>query len=158
MAKNINIVELQKITALKIAEIQDFTGEKLEKWYSETQTAEMADGLEWLVLTDEEADVKAAEEIKESLWAFNTCFIINHMVNNDELDSYAKKQLNKSLQQLQQTCCEDCNALIYAIIGAKNGIDDFVNDAIAEDGRGHFLSYYNGKEEETENFFIYRIN
>ena len=39
-----NIVELQKMTALKIAEIQDFTSEKLEKWDPETQTAEMADG------------------------------------------------------------------------------------------------------------------
>lgn len=153
-----NIVELQKTTALKIAEIQEFTGEKLKEWNPETQTAKMVDGSEWLVLTDEEADAKAAEEIKESLWAFNTCFIIDHMVNNDELNSREKEQLNRSLQQVQQTCCENCNALIYAIIGAENGIDNFVDDAIAEDGRGNFLAYYDGKEEETENFFIYRVN
>ena len=153
-----NIVELQKMTALKTAEIQDFTSEKLEKWDPETQTAEMADGTEWLVLTDEEADEKTAEEIKETLWAFNSLFIIEHMSNNNDLNSYTRKHLYESLRQVQQTCCEDCNPLIYAIIGGENGIDDFISDAIGADGRGHFLSYYDGEEEETEHFFIYRIN
>lgn len=153
-----NIIELQKMTALKIEEIQNFTNEKIVKWDPETQTAEMADGTEWLVLTDEEADEKTAEEIKETLWVFNGWFIIEHMSNNNDLNSYTKEHLYKSLLQIQQTCCEDCNALIYAIIGGENGIDNFISDAIEADGRGHFLSYYNSEEKETENFFIYRIN
>ena len=153
-----NIVELQKMTALKIAEIQDFTSENLEKWDPETQTAEMADGAEWLVLTDEEADEKTAEEIKEMLWAFRPEFIIEHMEQMENFSTTLRIQIIKSIEQIQVNLCEDANPFIYAIIGGENGIDDFISDAIEADGRGHFLSYYDGEEEETEHFFIYRIN
>ena len=35
------------------------------------------DGAEYLVLTDDEADEKAKQEIIESLWAFNSEFILS---------------------------------------------------------------------------------
>lgn len=139
-----NIVELQKTTALKIKEIQNFTDEKIVKWDQETQTAEMADGSEWLVLTDEEADEKTEEEIKEMLWAFRPKFIIEHMEQEEILSMTLKTRLAKPI--------------IYALVGGEDGIDNFISDAIDADGRGHFLSYYDGEEKETENFFVYRLN
>lgn len=153
-----NIVELQKTTALKIKEIQNFTDEKIVKWDQETQTAEMADGTEWLVLTDEEADEKTAEEIKEMLWAFRPKFIIEHMKQEEILSMTLKTQLAKSIEQIQTNLCEDAKPIIYALVGGEDGIDNFISDAIDADGRGHFLSYYDGEEKKTENFFVYRLN
>jgi len=41
-------------------------------------------------------------------------------------------------------------------------IDSFVDAAISADGRGHFMSSYDGNENEEEvngtTFYIYRIN
>lgn len=153
-----NIVELQKTTALKIKEIQNFTDEKIVKWNSETQTAEMTDGSEWLVLTDEEADEKTEEKIKEMLWAFRPQFIIEHMEQEKILSMTLKTRLAKSIEQIQTNLCEDAKPIIYALVGGEDGIDNFISDAIDEDGRGHFLSYYDSEEKETENFFVYRLN
>ena len=153
-----NIVELQKTTALKIKEIQNFTDEKIVKWDQETQTAEMADGSEWLVLTDEEADEKTEEEIKEMLWVFRPKFIIEHMEQEEILSMTLKTRLAKSIEQIQTNLCEDAKPIIYALVGGEDGIDNFISDAIDADGRGHFLSYYDGEEKETENFFVYRLN
>jgi hypothetical protein len=36
--------------------------------------------------------------------------------------------------------------------------DEFIQDAIDSDGRGHFLSYYDGEETEINDYYIYRIN
>jgi hypothetical protein len=153
-----NIVELQKTTALKIKEIQNFTDEKIVKWDQETQTAEMADGTEWLVLTDEEADEETAEEIKEMLWAFRPNFIIEHMEQEEILSMTLKTRLAKSIEQMQINLYEDAKPIIYALVGGEDGIDNFISDAIDEDGRGHFLAYYDGEEKKTENFFVYRLN
>lgn len=32
------------------------------------------------------------------------------------------------------------------------------NEKINADGRGHFISYYDGNENEQNGFFIYRLN
>ena len=37
-------------------------------------------------------------------------------------------------------------------------MDEFIEDAISSDGRGHFLSPYDGEENEEGDYFIYRIN
>lgn len=153
-----NIVELQKTTALKIKEIQNFTDEKIVKWNSETQTAEMTDGTEWLVLTDEEADEKTAEEIKEMLWAFRPEFIIEHMEQMENFSTTLRCRIIKSIEKIQVNLCEDAKPIIYALVGGEDGIDNFISDAIDADGRGHFLSYYDGEEKKTENFFVYRLN
>lgn len=47
------------------------------------------------------------------------------------------------------------NSIVKALI---NDIDTFVYDAIDADGRGHFLSFYDGREHEQDEFFIYRTN
>lgn len=114
-----------------------------------------ADGAEYLVLTEEEADEKAGEYIRDSLWAFNPDFILQHCKNYDDLDVYEYDAAIESLKETQSKQCESLNGLIYALI---DDIDDFIADAINADGRGHFLSWYDGQEDESDGYFIYRIN
>ena len=108
-----------------------------------------ADGSEFLVLTDEEADAKAYEEIEESLWAFNADFII---------DMCGFSGGEKSLIAMQRESCEDCNEFIKAMIKGTCGLNSFVEAAIETDGRGHFISMYDGEEVGQDEYFIYRVN
>lgn len=110
---------------------------------------------EYLILTDEEADEKTAEEIKSSLWAFNSDFIIRHCKNYDDMDNYEYNAAVESLQEAQKNQCESLNGLVYALI---DDIDEFIEDAIIADGRGHFISYYDGAENELNDLYIYRLN
>ena len=108
-----------------------------------------ADGSEFLVLTDKEADAKAYEEIEESLWAFKAEFII---------DMCRFSGGEKSLTAMQRESCENCNEFIKAMIEGTCGLDKFVDVAIESDGRGHFISMYDGEETEQDEYFIYRVN
>jgi hypothetical protein len=63
------------------------------------------------------------------------------------------------LEAIQSKKCEGANNAILSIIEKTDGgIDGFVEEAISADGRGHFLSSYDGDENEKDGFFIYRIN
>ena len=110
---------------------------------------------EYLILTDEEADEKTAEEIKNSLWAFDSDFIIQHCKNFEKMDIYEVEAAKESLRYSQEKCCENANGLVYALI---DNIDEFIEDAINADGRGHFISYYDGEENEENGLYIYRLN
>lgn len=102
---------------------------------------------EYLVLTDEEAEEKAKEYILDSAWAFNKSFL--------NAQSEAIAEMDDETFRVIQERCESANKAILAMIDDK---DSFVNDAIASDGRGHFLSGYDGEENEQNGYYIYRIN
>lgn len=110
---------------------------------------------EYLVLTDKEADEKAADEIRETLWAFNADFILLHAKNYNEMSDYEYRSAVDSLRKAQESACESLNGLVYAII---EDIDDFVEDAVMADGRGHFISHYDGYENELNGYYIYRVD
>lgn len=105
---------------------------------------------EYLVLTEEEADEKAAAYVKDSLWSFNADFIFRH--SNIK---YPSEAAVKAFQKMQYELCESANELVEALI---NDIDSFIEAAIDADGRGHFISWYDGDENEEDGFLIYRIN
>lgn len=109
------------------------------------------DGSEFLVLTEDEADEVAAAYIADSLWAFNAEFILEAC----GLDSGSN--VNRSLRQIQKDSCEGCNDFILALVDRTCGLDEFTEQAILADGRGHFLSSYDGEEGEQGEYFIYRI-
>lgn len=104
---------------------------------------------DYLVLTDEEADEKAKEYILDSVWAFTPSFLSSF--TGFDIEVFEAIQNNGR--------CESNNNAILSMIDDE---DDFVNDAITADGRGHFMSSYDGNEnEESVNgttYFIYRIN
>lgn len=103
-----------------------------------------------LVLTDRQATKAAKEYILETLWAFNADFILSH----SKIDMEAKY-----LTKIQGVLGESANTLIRGMIA---NINQFIKDAIAADGRGHFMSSYDGREHEFEYkgkiYYIYKIN
>ena len=110
---------------------------------------------EYLVLTDDEADEKVAEYIKDSVWAFNPSFLSSH------------SGIDEDVFKLLQDKCESANEAVLKLI---KDFDKFVEDAVATDGRGHFLSSYDGEENEiglfkffcskynNETYYIYQTN
>lgn len=101
---------------------------------------------EYLVLTDSEADERATEWIKESVWAFNASFLSDYT------------GLPEEMFRAVQDKCEGANDAILQCIEQGGGLETFVEEAIASDGRGHFLAGYDGEENEEGDFYIYRIN
>ena len=105
---------------------------------------------EYLILTKKEANKEAALKIKEYLWAFNYEFISN----------YFKVEINKHTYNKLRELYEDANEILLILIG--NNIKKLIQDAISYNGRGHFISYYDGQEEEVsyngKYFYIYRLN
>lgn len=108
---------------------------------------------EYKVLTDEEADAAAREYIAETLWAFRpvflTCYTCGRLTPED-------------IQGIIGDRCEDANPALRALVDAGRGLDRLVRDAIASDGRGHFLSSYDGEEHEVQvgdtYLYIVRVN
>lgn len=116
-------------------------------------------GQEYLVLTDMEADNRAREDIERSLWAFQPSFILSHCSTYERMTNWEYDSAKEALEKIQGHFCEGINELIKAMI---SDMDKFVDDAICTDGRGHFISMYDGKENEEEvngiTYYIYRTN
>jgi len=113
---------------------------------------------EFAIGTEAQANKAAREYILDSLWAFNSSFI----------GKFAKLSASetKTIKTMQREMSEGANPLIRRIIGEKN-LDYFVREAIRADGRGHFLSPYDGREETSDRIddtglpkgrLAYRIN
>ena len=102
---------------------------------------------DYMVLTDDEADEKVAEYIKETVWAFNPSFLSCH------------SGIDEDVFKLLQDKCESSNEAILKLI---KDFDHFVQDAVRSDGRGHFLSGYDGEENDhehdNETYYIYITN
>lgn len=113
------------------------------------------DGSCFLVLTREEADEKTKEYILETLWAFNAEFILQHTEFYQESTDSEDEMFIKSLRNMQSEMCESANAIVKALI---RDIDEFITDAIDEDGRGHFLATYDGEENYENGYYIYQTN
>lgn len=104
-------------------------------------------GREYLVLTDEEADAAMQECVRESLWAFNPCFLERYTPEGVEAEE---------IRLIIGDRCEDANGAMLALVGDR--FEELVTDAGNEDGRGHFLAGYDGEENEESVFYIYRTN
>lgn len=109
-----------------------------------------AEGEEWLVLTDDEADQLCSDQIKETIWAFKSSF----------LEGYVPEGVDADTLRIIQEKCEDANPALLRLIGSN--LDQLIEDAMGCDGRGHFLSGYDGDEYEQEfagqTWFLYRLN
>ena len=151
-----------KLESLKAYLIENGEAEKteleavtVENSYNENFNTFEVVGNEYKVLTDTEADEEAKEHILNDLWAFNADFILRHTEFYNTSSDREDAEFIDSLQKLQSNICESANSIVKALIV---DIDIFIEDAIESDGRGHFISWYGGKEEEQGEFFIYRTN
>jgi hypothetical protein len=139
----------QKALAKHLIENESYSAREAIKFVKDS---DFENGYDWLVLTDEEADEKTKEYIQDSVWAFNASFILGEC----GLDQSGAD----SLKKMQRDSCESANAFILSLIEKTCGLDSFVDSAISADGRGHFLSGYDGEENEQyingEYYFIYK--
>ncbi len=105
---------------------------------------------EYIIGTEAQVELLLREEIRESVWAFTPAFLASFCALPE-----------KVFTRLQESC-EDSNSAVLALIEKSGSFEDFVQLASATDGRGHFLSPYDGQEHKTvyegQEFFIYRIN
>lgn len=130
-----------------------------DSYYSEYRFDVYGD--EYLVLDDDRAYATAFHEISQELWAFNDDFIIAHLKNDIKYGSYPVdlSELRAALGVMREKLCEGANTIIYALI---DDLEEFVEDAIAADGRGNFISSYNCEEHEVtvdgKTYYIYRLS
>jgi hypothetical protein len=103
-----------------------------------------------IALMDDDATDATVENIKESLWAFTSSFIVS--------ECGLPYDLSEVFAAYQENRCESANDAILSLIEKTCTLKTFVDDAISADGRGHFLGGYDGEEIEFKDSFIYRIN
>jgi hypothetical protein len=107
-------------------------------------------GSEWLICSDETATDRARDYIYDSLWAFNADFLASYT------------GIDEDVFKALQPGCESSNKAVRSLIEANGDLEDFADEAISADGRGHFLNSYDGNENEIEvdgeTYYYYRMN
>ena len=107
----------------------------------------LPNGDSYFVLTDQEADEYATSEIECMLWTFNAAFLASYT------------GLHEAVFVALAEGYENSNEAIMALINNAGSMDEFVQDAVDADGRGHFVANYDGEEIELENdYYAYRVN
>lgn len=199
LAKKFKLAEkrLNEQSDEKVRALADWLGiddEDIEDEIEETNwdTFE-AEGGEYMVLTDDEADEATKRYIEESIWAFNAWFLEQYIDEqsvldalgysdddiaasadpDDEDDPYHEASIEDDPEEWfyvfmgmsltdwiadQQNKAEGANDIFFQIIDGQGRFDEFVDEAISADGRGHFISSYDGEENEQDDYFIYRVN
>lgn len=136
----------------QLLEVQKYFKCKLEDIEHVEDDTYLVEGLEYIICDDEEADRLTAEYIENSVWAFNPNFICNCI---EDLSNSAKEGLEEMIKHIQIEQCESANDAILKILG--NNLEDLIQDAIQCEGRGHFLSSYDGEEVEIRGgLYAYR--
>lgn len=104
------------------------------------------DGDSYLVASNEDkADTAVAKYIRGSLCYFSPTFL------------YDMTGLPLEVFEALANCDFSDHEAYFRLIQATCGIEDFIETAIDCDGRGHFLSSYDGKEREIDGYFLYKI-
>jgi hypothetical protein len=148
----------------RVRELADAVWSDSDEWYTDERQSALAAHLsvpvgdvtgegdewshgrqEWLILSDEDADERCSEAIRDSLWAFRTDFLRRHVTSVDALEA---------LDGMRGKVCERSNPIVIALI---RDIDYLIEDAIRADGRGHFLAGYDHEEHEENGWYLYRV-
>ena len=102
------------------------------------------DDKEYAVAGGEEEATKATRQaVEDTICYFRPDFLAAHSDVPEKVFMF-----------LAGSCFDDneaYKAMIY-------DVEDFIDDAIDADGRGHFLNTYDSKEYEIGEYFLYRIN
>lgn len=140
-------IKLKVLNTLNIEESLHMTEDDIEEAISNE---------DWIILEDEEADIMAREQIESSLWAFNYSFLVKH-------SNVIAKIPEDIFKIMVERMCEDANEIVLALI---DNLNDFIEDTINTDGRGHFIASYDFIEYEVEIdiddskkvYYAYRLN
>ena len=134
---------------------KDFYEDQIEQlWHDEDTGATCLEGPfghEWIIGSDEQMQAWCSYEIKRSIWSFRPEYLMN-FINEEyklepELVEYDNQDLMATLELLVEEC-EPASPILRAAI--SENMQDFINSAIRDDGRGHFLSRYNGEERSVK--------
>lgn len=128
-----NELRVKALLGLLLREEEEVTLDDIKVEYDEVLSV---DGIEYLVLTEEEADKRVTEYIKDSIWSFHPDFL--------ETYTGIDRKVFIPLTEL----CESGNEAISLLVQGTCGMDSVISGAIEWDGRGHFLNSYDGSEEE----------
>ncbi len=108
------------------------------------------EGEDIIVADDDNADRLTTERIEESLWAFSPEFLA--------FETGLPEEVFRALADSGR--CESNNDAIMAMVKQTCGMDALVSSAVSADGRGSFLSGYDGNEGEIEvdgdTYYVYR--
>lgn len=100
-----------------------------------------------IAANEEEADKACYEYIENSIWAFSPSFL--------EQMTDVPAEMFEAVQYK----CESINEALQILVMRTCGMQEFVDQAISWDGRGHFLSPWDGMEIELEcGAYAYRLN
>lgn len=116
---------------------------------------------EYLVLTEQEADIAIARQIEEDeLWLFYPDWIIKHTLLRDgtQFEDSEHKTILQAFTVIQEHLMEMSHPMLKGLIEATCGMPLFIKEAIAHNGRGHFLAPYDRDEKRQGDFYIYRMN
>lgn len=106
------------------------------------------DGNTYAIYPEEEAEEAVKEHLKESLWAVNADFLADYT------------GVDWKVFQALSGLYEEANDAILALIESNGSLEDFTQKVIKADGRGAFLSGYDGQEIEIfidgAWFYLYR--
>jgi len=142
--KTPNRIELNTTEAIRAAVLAIFDdGDATDYTPSRHEDTELECGnRSFRVLTDSEADAEAATQVRGSLWAFNSGFILS--------ECELPMELEEAFQTWQQKECESCNDAMESLIEkcVKGGVTAFAESAVSADGRVHFIAQYDGDENE----------
>ena len=146
----------------RIKILSEYLEEDIEDFEVCDYDAQMIEGSggEYLVLTDIEADNRAYDRMRDTLWAFNASFLWGY-VDNPNIDVPHIKKV--------QELYEDANPILEALIGSTEDLESMFDDAMGNDGRGYYVASYDHDEIEVqyacpdcgnkrEYVYIYRVN
>lgn len=110
------------------------------------------DGQEWLCGSFTQIHKVAEEYIKDSLWAFNSCYIVDFLTGtghfHPEWNTNTWQNFQNTLKGLQEKFSEEANPFIESLLGSD--LDQFIQTAIDDDGAEHFIHSYDEKIYKTK--------
>lgn len=137
---------MNDITKITLEQLEELIEKSTEEHYG-LPVIEYDDCEYAIAMDEDEADKACYEYIEGSVWAFNPYFL--------EQMTDVPAEMFEAVQDK----AESMNEPISILIERTCGMQDFVDQAITDDGRGHFLSWYDGKEIELEcGAYAYRVN
>ena len=151
------ILDKQDPKVVALAKYFDIDPDRISKEYEDGDSLlhncmYVIDGENRFYLADEkESDKLAKEIILDDIWAFKPDFIREH----SRIIKDGGDRAMEVLKNMQESMCESCSPLVRAMI---DDLDLFVKDAIKADGRGHFISMYDGKEHKQNGINIYFVD
>lgn len=140
---------IEELDKLSFPELVDWVSINKKNYeHYRLSVIELDDGTEWAIaFNDKDADGAAYEYISNTIWAFDPTFL--------EQMTDVPAEMFEAVQDK----CESINEALEILVMRTCGMDNFVDQAISWDGRGHFLSGYDGKEVELEcGAYAYRID